>query len=656
ARMVGKLHAAGILVGDLALDNLAVSPSGRVVLLDCDSFLIKADGRRFGGTTWRQDNSPPEGGSGRHTRETDYFSLAVAICQLLLEEFHPFFGIDISIDSEDERGPAVNITRGRSWLFCPDIRTPPTCPDPYLLPSHLRELARAAFEKGANNPAARPDAQAWYQGLVQIAQGLRHCGSSPQHVLYPDEWDWCPWCMRKHLQGGKDPFPAPQFAPAAPAWLKALPAAGATVPSSAAQAPAADSGNRNDAGQTSEGEEKRDRTGTRPERRYTWASLQEIYDADGTVTGTATAVVKGGLRIGLGVRGFLPASLVNIGPAGDLKAYIGREITAKIIHLDEARRSVVLSRRAWLEENASLSNDDRPSPAPLRAGQIVRGRVAELKSSGALVDLDGVEGLVPLKELSWNRISHPRDVIQIGQEITVEVLSADTDQQHVELSLKSTQEDPLVKFARTHLLGEVVSGWVKKLQPYGAFVDLGDVDGMIHISELSWGTVNHPSDVVTVGEEVMVRILDIEVDRRRIRLSLRLALAELAVRVGRAKAAGLAVGAGERCGRRVSRDGSVTSEKRQWLGRPESPRKTRNRELMKLITEIDAESRGAYGWPPQVTGPIGRHLATGSCAARILDCVAELRSHLRPGVNAGWLAGWCSRSSTCWFAGYWGSR
>lgn len=523
ARMVGKLHATGMLVGDLALDNLAVSPAGRVVLLDCDSFLIKTGSRAYGGTTWRQDNSPPEGGSGRHTRETDYFSLAVAICQLLLEEFHPFFGIDISIDSEDERGPAVNIARGRSWLFCPDIRTPPTYPDPYLLPSHLRELARAAFEKGAYNPAARPDAQAWHQGLIRIAQGLRHCGSSPQHVFYADEWDWCPWCMRKHLQGGKDPFPAPQFAPAAPTWLQDLPTTGIAVPPPAAQTPTADSGDRNDANQTSEEAEKRGRTGTRPGRKYTWASIQEIYDAGNAVTGTATAVVKGGLRISLGVRGFLPASLVSIGPAGDLQAYIGQEITAKIIRLDEARRSAVLSRRAWLEENASLTKDDQPPPAPLRAGQIVRGRVTELRSSGALVDLDGKNGLVPLKELSWNRISHPSEVVKIGQEITVEVLLVNTD--HAKLSLKAMQEDPFVKFARTHLLGEVVSGRVKKLQPYGAFVDLGGVDGMIHVSELSWDEVGHPGWVVAVGEEVMVRILDIEIDRRRIRLSLRLALA-----------------------------------------------------------------------------------------------------------------------------------
>jgi predicted RNA-binding protein with RPS1 domain len=525
ARMVTKLHAAGILVGDLALDNLAVTPSGRVVLLDCDSFLIKSGGRIYGGTTWRQDNSPPEGGSGRHTRETDYFSLAVAICQLLLEEFHPFFGIDVSIDSDDERGPAVNITRGRSWLFCPDIRIPARYPDPNLLPVPLRDLARAAFEKGAKDPAARPNAQAWCQGLARIARGLRHCGVSPQHVFYADEWDWCPWCMRKYLQGGKDPFPAPQFAPAAPAWLQSLPAAAIAVASPAAKARATSSQNRNDSDQTSAGEEQRDRARRRAERRYTWASLQEIYDADGSVTGTATAVVKGGLRIGLGERGFLPASLVNVGPAGDLKAYIGQEITAKIIHLDEARRSVVLSRRAWVEENASLADDHQPPHSPLQAGQIVRGRVTELRPYAAVVDVGGVEGMVHLKELSRNRISHPGEVVKIGQEISAEVLWVSADQDLAELSLTATQEDPVVEFARTHLLGEVVSGRVKDLQRYGAFVDLGGVDGMIHISELSWHEVGHPSEVVAVGEQVMVRILDIEVDRRRIRLSLRLVLA-----------------------------------------------------------------------------------------------------------------------------------
>lgn len=329
--------------------------------------------------------------------------------------------------------------------------------------------------------------------------------------------------MRKHLQGGKDPFPAPQFAPGAPTWLQALPTTGNEMPSPAVQTPTADSRDRNDANQTSEEAEKRDRTGIRPGRKYTWASIQEIYNAGNAVTGTATAVVKGGLRIGLGVRGFLPASLVSIGPASDLQAYIGQEITAKIIRLDEARRSAVLSRRAWLEENASPTRDDQPPPTPLRTGQIVRGRVTELRPSGALVDLDGKNGLVPLKELSWNRISHPSEVVKIGEEITVEVLLVNTDQDHAKLSLKAMQEDPLVKFARTHLLGEVVSGRVKKLQPYGVFVDLGGADGMIHVSELSWDEVGHPGEVVAVGEEVMVRILDIEIDRRRIRLSLRLA-------------------------------------------------------------------------------------------------------------------------------------
>ena len=498
ARMVVKLHAAGILVGDLALDNLAVTPSGRVVLLDCDSFVIRSSAGKFGGTTWRQDNSPPEGGSGRHTRQTDFFSLAVVICQLLLEEFHPFFGIDVSIDSDDERGPAVNIARGRSWLFCPDIRIPARYPDPNLLPAPLRDLVRTAFEKGAKDPAARPTAQAWFQGLARIARGLRHCGISPQHVFFAEEWDWCPWCMRKYLQGGQDPFPAPQFAPATPAWLLTLPSP------------------------SSQHCHDRDQVGTRSEHGYTWAGLQEIYDADGSVTGTATAVVKGGLRISLGERGFLPASLVNIGSAGDLKAYIGQEITAKIIHMDEAHRSVVLSRKAWLEENAPLPDERPPPHLPLQAGQIVRGRVTELRPYAAVVDVGGVEGMLHLKELSRNRISHPGEVVRVGQEISAKVLWVSADHDLAELSLTATQEDPVAEFASTHVPGEIVSGRVKNLQHYGAFVDLGGVDGMIHISELSWEDVGHPGEVVTVGDQVMVRILDIEVERRRIRLSLRL--------------------------------------------------------------------------------------------------------------------------------------
>src|ERR1700744_345927 len=149
ARMVGKLHAKGMLVGDLALPNLAASSTGRVLFLDSDSFVITLGGKTYGGGTWRPDNSPPDGGPGKHTVETDYFALAVAVCELLLEEFSPFAGVDTSVSSDEERSPAANIARGRSWLFHSDIRTTRGCPPRELLSGHLHGLAYPPLEHRA---------------------------------------------------------------------------------------------------------------------------------------------------------------------------------------------------------------------------------------------------------------------------------------------------------------------------------------------------------------------------------------------------------------------------------------------------------------------------------------------------------------------------
>lgn len=455
ARMVGKLHAKGMLVGDLALPNLAVSGTGRVQFLDSDSFVVASGGHTYGGSTWRQDNSPLEGGPGKHTKATDYFALAVAICELLLEEFHPFAGVDTSVSSDDERSPAANIARGRSWLFHPDIRMPRGCPPPEFLPGYLRDLTYAAFEKGARDPSARPNARAWYQGLVKLGQSLRHCGRSPQHVFDADEWAWCPWCERKDLLGGQDSFPSPHFAPAEPPWLYALPTAGSIEPDDGERPRVAVADGQGDArqadGDADEDEERLERTRKHAERKRAWARIKMIHQEDGEVTGTVTAVVKGGLTVDIGLRGFRPASLVEIGSAGDLQAYIGQEIKAKVVDMDANRNSVVLSRQAWLEQ---VQAEQRQTIlGKLRPGQIVRGRVTRLKPFGAFVDLDGVDGLVRKPELSWTPVSHPRDIVSVGQEITVQILDVDTDRQHVTLSLKATQVDPWHRFARTNQIG-----------------------------------------------------------------------------------------------------------------------------------------------------------------------------------------------------------
>ena len=251
-----------------------------------------------------------------------------------------------------------------------------------------------------------------------------------------------------------------------------------------------------------------------------WGKIEKIKEEDGVVTGTVIEVVKGGLILDIGLRGFLPASLVEMRRARDLAPYIGREIEAKIIELDKNRNNVVLSRRAWLEQTQSEVRTNFLHT--LQKGQVRSGVVSPIVNFGAFVDLGGVDGLVPVSELSWKHIDHPSEVVEVGQPVTVEVLEVDLDRERVSLSLKATQEDPWQAFARTHALGQIVPGKVTKLVPFGAFVRVEDgIEGLVHISELATRHVDLAEQVVSVGEEVFVKIIDIDMDRRRISLSLK---------------------------------------------------------------------------------------------------------------------------------------
>src|SRR6266571_2890633 len=183
-----------------------------------------------------------------------------------------------------------------------------------------------------------------------------------------------------------------------------------------------------------------------------WGTIEKIKDEDGVVTGTVIEVVKGGLILDIGLRGFLPASLVEMRRVRDLQPYVGKEIEAKIIELDKNRNNVVLSRRAWLEQTQSEVRHTFLNT--LSKGQIRKGVVSSIVNFGAFVDLGGVDGLVHVSELSWKHIDHPGEVVEVGQEVTVEVLDVDMDRERVSLSLKSTQEDPWQQFARTHQVGE----------------------------------------------------------------------------------------------------------------------------------------------------------------------------------------------------------
>ncbi|QBF45840.1 30S ribosomal protein S1 [Janibacter limosus] len=251
-----------------------------------------------------------------------------------------------------------------------------------------------------------------------------------------------------------------------------------------------------------------------------WGTIEKIKEEDGVVTGTVIEVVKGGLILDIGLRGFLPASLVEMRRVRDLQPYVGKEIEAKIIELDKNRNNVVLSRRAWLEQTQSEVRTTFLKE--LQKGQVRTGVVSSIVNFGAFVDLGGVDGLVHVSELSWKHIDHPSEVVEVGDDVTVEVLDVDMDRERVSLSLKATQEDPWQHFARTHAIGQVVPGKVTKLVPFGAFVRVEDgIEGLVHISELAERHVELPEQVVNVGQEIFVKVIDIDLERRRISLSLK---------------------------------------------------------------------------------------------------------------------------------------
>ncbi|MFZ5871258.1 MAG: 30S ribosomal protein S1 [Actinomycetota bacterium] len=251
-----------------------------------------------------------------------------------------------------------------------------------------------------------------------------------------------------------------------------------------------------------------------------WGTIEKIKEEDGVVTGTVIEVVKGGLILDIGLRGFLPASLVEMRRVRDLQPYVGQQLEAKIIELDKNRNNVVLSRRAWLEQTQSAVRQNFLQT--LQKGQVRSGVVSSIVNFGAFVDLGGVDGLVHVSELSWKHIDHPSEVVEVGQEVTVEVLDVDMDRERVSLSLKATQEDPWQQFARTHAIGQVVPGKVTKLVPFGAFVRVEEgIEGLVHISELAVRHVEIPEQVVQVNDEIFVKVIDIDLERRRISLSLK---------------------------------------------------------------------------------------------------------------------------------------
>ena len=251
-----------------------------------------------------------------------------------------------------------------------------------------------------------------------------------------------------------------------------------------------------------------------------WKRIEAAAESGEAVVGKVIEVVKGGLILDLGVRGFLPASLVDIRRVQDLDEFMARELRCKVIELNRSRNNVVLSRRAVLEDERKEMRQailDRLSP-----GDVIEGQISNIVDFGAFVDLDGMDGLIHISELSWSHVNHPSEVLEIGQTVEVKVLDIDRDRQRISLGLKQTQSDPWQQVLDSYGEDDVVEGRVAKVVTFGAFVEiLPGVEGLVHISELAAHHVENPREVVAQGQAVNVRILEIDGDRRRLSLSLK---------------------------------------------------------------------------------------------------------------------------------------
>jgi small subunit ribosomal protein S1 len=251
-----------------------------------------------------------------------------------------------------------------------------------------------------------------------------------------------------------------------------------------------------------------------------WRRIEAAAESGEPVEGSVIEVVKGGLIIDLGVRGFLPASLVDIRRVQNLDEFMGQTIECRVIELNRSRNNVVLSRRAVLEEERKEQRQqilDRLQP-----GQVVEGAISNIVDFGAFVDLDGIDGLIHISELSWSHVNHPSEILSIGQTVPVKVLDIDRDRQRISLGLKQTQEDPWQRVVDTYNLGDELEGVVTKVVTFGAFVEILDgVEGLVHISELAHHHVENPREVVNQGDKVRVKILEIDSERRRLSLSLK---------------------------------------------------------------------------------------------------------------------------------------
>lgn len=261
-----------------------------------------------------------------------------------------------------------------------------------------------------------------------------------------------------------------------------------------------------------------------------WGHVEELAQSGKTVEGPVIEVVKGGLIVDIGLRGFLPASLVELRRVRDLDPYIGQNVVAKVIELDRNRNNVVLSRRAYLEEEQAEERsaflDD------LSEGQEREGVVSSVVNFGAFVDLGGMDGLVHVSELSYRHVNHPSEVVSVGDKVSVKVLEVDRDRERISLSIKQTRSDPWDAFSEECAVGAIIDGKVTKTVPFGAFVTVADgVEGLVHVSEIAMHRVESPELELSLGQEVKVKVIEKDDDRRRVNLSIKQAAPDYVKRI-----------------------------------------------------------------------------------------------------------------------------
>jgi small subunit ribosomal protein S1 len=251
-----------------------------------------------------------------------------------------------------------------------------------------------------------------------------------------------------------------------------------------------------------------------------WEDLKVKFEQKETLSVEVAEVVKGGLVIDLGVRGFIPASLVERHYVDDFSIYKGKELTVKIIEIDPENNKLILSHRAVLDESANTKKQE--TLESLQPGAVVEGTVQRLTDFGAFVDIGGVDGLVHISQIAHQRVEKPSDVVQEGQKVKVKILSIDLDNERISLSIKETQPGPWEDVSERIKAGDIIEGTVKRLVSFGAFVEVAQgVEGLVHISEIANKHIGTPQEVLSEGEKVKVKVLDINTNDKRISLSIR---------------------------------------------------------------------------------------------------------------------------------------